>query len=120
MNDTTTTLFDIKERVTRYVNERDWSKFHTPKNAAMSISCEAAELLELFVWAENSSDPDVLVKKRQAIEDEAADVLTTLVDFCRVCNIDLAGAFERKMEQNDKKYPIDKVRGRAVKHTDLV
>ncbi len=119
ISDKTTTISQLKESVQQYINERDWQQFHTPKDASMAVVAEAAELMELFQWSENSHESTVLQSKREAIEEEAADVLAALLDFCNQSEIDISSAFMKKMEKNKLKYPINKVKGRAVKHTDL-
>lgn len=119
ISDKTMTVSRLKGMVEQYINERDWKQFHTPKDASMAVVAEAAELMELFQWSENSHDSAVLRAKRQAVEDEAADVLAALLDFCIQANIDISSAFIKKMEKNKLKYPVAKVKGRAVKHTDL-
>lgn len=75
--------------------------------------------MELFQWSENSHSSTVVERKREEIEDEAADVMTALLDFCVQADIDIASAFIKKIEKNNSKYPVEKVRGRAIKHTDL-
>ena len=117
--DETTTVSQLKEIGKQYIEERDWQQFHTPKDASIAVVAEAAELMELFQWSENNHASSVLDRKRQDVEDEAADVLTALLDFCVQADIDISSAFIRKIEKNKIKYPIDKVKGRVVKHTDL-
>jgi len=117
--DTTTTISQLKEMGKQYIEERDWQQFHTPKDASMAVVAEAAELMELFQWSENIHASSVVDRKREAIEDEAADVLTALLDFCVQADIDISSAFIKKIEKNKSKYPVDKVKGRVVKHSDL-
>jgi len=119
ISDKTTAIRQLKEMVQQYINERDWQQFHTPKDASMAVVAEAAELMELFQWSENIHASNVLQSKREAVEEEAADVLTALLDFCIQADIDISSAFIKKMEKNKLKYPVDKVKGRAVKHTDI-
>jgi NTP pyrophosphatase (non-canonical NTP hydrolase) len=119
MNDDTLTLGRAKKSVEQFVAERDWQKFHSPKNLSMNIAAEAAELMEFFLWVESADSMSKLDEKRREIEDEVADILMGLLNFCNACNIDLGGAFLAKLESTKKKYPIDKVKGRAVKYTDI-
>ena len=119
MNDDTLTLSKAKKLVKQFVDERDWQKFHTPKNLSRDIATEAAELMELFLWVESADSAQRVSEKRQEIENEVADVLMGLLCFCNTCNIDLGAAFEAKLESTKKKYPVDKVKGRAVKYTEI-
>jgi NTP pyrophosphatase (non-canonical NTP hydrolase) len=120
MNDTKTTLNDLKLLMQNVVDERDWQQFHSPKNLAINISVEASELLELFLWAEDGKAAfKDLEANRQDVEDECADVLIALVSFANACKIDLSSAYESKLERLKKKYPIDKAKGRSTKYTKL-
>lgn len=110
-DDKTTTLFELKELLEKFVTERDWVKFHTPKNLIMALSVEVAELMEKFQWVSEEKTPEIIQKNRQAIEDEVADVMSYLVRFATVCNINIAQAVEQKMAQNRKKYPVEKIDG---------
>ncbi len=120
MNDAVTTLADLKETVARFADQRDWGKFHTPKNLAMSLSIEAAELLEHFQWLEpdrcerNALSPE----KLHEIGEECADVLAYLLGLANRLDLDLAKIFEQKMERNAEKYPAEQFRGRYG-HEDI-
>ena len=110
-----------KLRLTAFARERDWEKFHTPKNLAMALSVEASELLELFQWltAEESLRLPSEVgqeKLRRDIKHEMADVLVYLLRLATVLDIDLDEALSVKMMENEKKYPADKVKGKAKKY----
>jgi dCTP diphosphatase len=119
MNDATLTLSKAKEAVEQFVAERDWQKFHSPKNLSMDIAAEAAELMEFFLWVESADSMQKVNEKRREVEDEAADILIALLGFCNVANIDLGAAFLAKLGSTKQKYPIHKVKGKAVKYTDL-
>lgn len=119
MNDDTLTIRKAKKAVQKFVHERNWEQFHTPKNLSMDIAAEAAELMEFFLWVESASCVHVLNEKRQKIEDEVADILIALLAFCNASSIDLGSAFLAKLESTRNKYPIDKVKGKAVKYTDI-
>ncbi|MGB9802771.1 nucleotide pyrophosphohydrolase [Desulfofundulus sp.] len=107
--DTRTALQDLKDMVAAFVKERDWEKFHTPKNLAMSVAIEAAELMELFQWSdERELTPELLLR----VEEELADVLIYCLAMANAAGIDLARAVKRKMEANARKYPADTYRGR--------
>lgn len=113
MSDVTTTLAQLKERMARFVAERDWEKFHRPKNLAMSLAVEAAELMEHFQWLDHAESDDLLDEPatRQAVADEMADVLAFLLSLANATGLDLASHFERKMAANERKYPAEEVRG---------
>jgi NTP pyrophosphatase (non-canonical NTP hydrolase) len=120
MNDATTTLKEIKERAHKFNLERDWDQFHNAKDLAISISLEASELLEPFIYKNNVEVEGLMDSaKRESIEDELADVLWGVVMFADKYNIDLSEVFERKMEKTAKKYPIEKAKGSNKKYTEL-
>lgn len=98
------TLCDLKEIVDTFARERDWERFHAPKNLAMSVAIEAAELMEHFQWTDvRDTVPD---HQRTAIGEEMADVLAYLLRLASVLEIDLTLALEDKMIKNGIKYPV--------------
>lgn len=115
--DAQVTLQELKEEVLAFTVERDWLQFHTPKNIATALSCEAAELLEFFLWTKDSESQRHLEKHREEIMHEVADVFTYVLSFCVENNIDLASAFAKKMELNRKKYPVERAKGSSAKYT---
>lgn len=119
MNDAQTTLQELKKVAEQFLKDRDWEQFHNPKNDSTDIAIEAAELIEFFVWIQGEEVYQVLEKKREQIEDEAADVLFALLNFCNMAKIDLAKAFIKKMQKNAEKYPVEKARGRYTKYSEL-
>ncbi len=118
-NDKTTTVEELKQSMRAFVEERDWAKFHTPKNIAMGLAIEAAELMEHFNWVDTKESIEVLEKKREEVENEVADVAAYLFSICTYYDIDLSQAFEKKKKINQDKYPIEKTKGRYTKYTDL-
>lgn len=118
MSDQNTTIAALKEKNKKFVAERDWAQFHTPKNLSMNIAIEAAELMELFVWTNNDESYKTVELKRQEIENEIADIALNLLSFCAQNNIDLTSAIEHKMQLNAQKYPVEKVKGKAKKYTE--
>jgi NTP pyrophosphatase (non-canonical NTP hydrolase) len=114
MTDTTTLVADLRQLVARFVHEREWEKFHSPKNLAMAIAVEASELMEHFLWIDSetsrevSHDPTGL----EQVADEIADVCCLLLSLCNSLGLDLSTAVERKMGRNVLKYPVEKCRGR--------
>lgn len=116
--DDTTTIKKIKEAVAAFVAERDWEKFHSPKNMSMDIAAEAAELMEFFMWVEGKESYEIVNEKRKEVEDEVADIFMGLICFCNTSNIDLSCAFERKLALTKKNYPVEKAKGSCKKYTD--
>lgn len=115
MSDSRTTVSELRRIVRRFIEERDWMQFHSPKNIAMSIAIEAAELMEHFQWTFAAKPEEKhLGMDRTKIEDEIADIAVYVLDFCEVMGIDLSGAVRRKMIQNRKKYPAAQVRERLT------
>lgn len=119
MNDNQTKVSELKALAAHFVAERDWLQFHSPKNLSMNIACEASELMEKFLWVNSEQSGKELLDNRQEIENELADLLFGVLCFANVANIDLAGAFEHKLQEIAKKYPIDKAKGRREKYTKL-
>ena len=111
-------LEELKQRQRAFVAERDWEQFHSPKNLAMALSVEAAELVELFQWLteQQSADKDEALRSRAA--EELADVLWFLVRIADRLDIDLLAAVEEKFAQNEVKYPAERVRGQARKYDE--
>lgn len=95
-----------------FVEERDWDQFHSPENLAKSVAIEAGELLECFQW---SGEGD-----REHIAEEAADVLSYLLQLFDKMGIDPIEAFESKMRKNREKYPVELARGSSVKYDRLL
>ena len=104
-------------RVIQFRDDRDWRQFHTPKDLAISLSLEAAELLEVFQW----SGTDLECRdKLGRIQEELADVLSYCVLMADVCGLDLDEILNAKVDQNAAKYPVEKARGSAAKYTELI
>ena len=114
MADTDTTITDLKAIVRAFVEERSWQPFHSPKNLAMGIAVEAAELMECFLWVDLPGSYEVANDpvKRTAIADEMADVACYLLNLSNVLGIDLSDALRAKMVKNAAKYPAEQYRGK--------
>ncbi len=114
MPDTTTTVQELREAMARFVRERDWEQFHSPKNLVMGLSVEAAELMEHFLWVENEASRQVAADsaKMGEIADEMADVACYLLALSNTLGIDLSDAIQRKLVKNAQKYPVEKCRGK--------
>jgi NTP pyrophosphatase (non-canonical NTP hydrolase) len=111
-------LEELKARVRAFVAERDWERFHSPKNLAMALSVEASELVELFQWLSEDESAALDDAQRRRVAAELADVLWFLVRLSDRLDIDLLEAAGQKLVENAKKYPAEKVRGQARKYTD--
>ncbi|MFQ6096890.1 MAG: nucleotide pyrophosphohydrolase [Armatimonadota bacterium] len=119
MNDDTTTIAEIRDALRRFARERDWEQFHNPKDLAVALSIEAAEVLEHFRFRSSEEVARLLrdEERRRALADELADVASFAVRLADVARIDLAEAIERKMQSAAEKYPAELVRGKPHKYT---
>ena len=114
MSDQTTAVAALREAMADFVSQREWQQFHSPKNLAMALSVEAAELMEHFLWIDNDAsraemrDP----AKREQVADEIADVACLIFALCNALDLDLSETIRRKMAKNVLKYPVEKCRGR--------
>ena len=100
------------ERIRKFTTDRDWDQFHSPANLAKSISIEANELLECFQWDEEHYDIN-------EVKEELADVLVYCRNMLDKLNLDEDEIINAKMEQNERKYPADKAKGKADKYNKL-
>ena len=113
-------LEKIKLKLREFAEERDWEQFHDPKNLSMALSVEVAELVEIFQWSKSGGldeikDPET----RKAIEKEIADIFNYLIKLVDLLDMDLEKAALEKIEENANKYPVLKVKGIAVKHSQI-
>ena len=104
---------ETKRQIRKFTEERNWDKFHNPKDLAIALSIEANELLEVFLWKDTS---DV---KREKVEEELADVFNYAFLLANKYDFDVASIIRKKIEANARKYPVDKARGSAKKYTEL-
>ena len=100
------------QRIIKFTEDRDWDQFHTPSNRAKSIAIEAAELLECFQWNDTEYDKDHVC-------EELADVMNYCIQMADKLNVDLDQVINDKINQNEKKYPVEKAKGKANKYTEL-
>ena len=107
MNAPADSLTDIRARLRAFAAERDWDQFHTPKNLAMALSVEVAELVEHYQWLPTGADSELDEAKRTGIRHELADVLMYLVRLADVTGVDLNAAVADKLQKNARKYPAD-------------
>jgi len=109
----------LKHKIDRFSSDRDWGKFHTPKNLVMALSVEASELLEIFQWLEGAEGVSGLSEQKfQHVKHEVADIFIYLLRFCSVTGIDLLAAADEKLKLNELKYPVDLVKGKSAKYTE--
>ena len=114
-----TSLDDLTAIALKFRDERDWKQFHSPKELAIQLILESAELLELMQWRHGDDLAAHVEKKRAQVEEELADILHGVVLIAADLKIDLAAAFKSKMQKNADKYPIHKSKGSPKKYTDF-
>jgi dCTP diphosphatase len=103
----------LSQRLREFAQARDWEQFHSPKNLAMALIVEAAELVEHFQWMKEDQSYQLDNEQQEAVALEMADILLYLLRIAERLDIDLAGAASRKIEINEKRYPVEKSRGKA-------
>ena len=111
-------LTHLRAKINTFVFERDWAQFHTPKNLAMAMIVEAAELVEQFQWDTPLESQQLSHEKRQAVSHELADTFVYLLRIAEVLEIDLIAAANEKIALNALKYPIEKAKGSNEKYTE--
>ena len=104
------------EQVLQFRDERDWKQFHNPKDLAISISLEAAELLEVFQW---SAEDVRCEEKKDKVREELADVLNYCILMADRLGVDLEDIVLKKLEKNRQKYPVEKSKGNSKKYNEL-
>lgn len=102
--------------VLKFRDDRNWRQFHNPKDLAISISLEAAELLEVFQW---SGSDTICAEKTDKIKEELADVLNYCILMADVCGFDMDEIVQEKIKRNNKKYPVEKAKDNAKKYNEL-
>ena len=112
-------LLALREALRRFAAERDWDQFHSPKNLAVALSVEAAELLEHFQWLTDEQSAALSPETRARVSEEVADVLLYLIRLADRLDLDVIACATDKLRRNAEKYPIEKARGNAKKYTDL-
>lgn len=111
-------LRDIAEKLRRFAEERDWDQFHSPKNLAMAMTVEVAELLEHFQWLTEEQSKNLPPEKKVLIAEEIADIQIYLILMADKLGIDIHDSVRVKIRQNEKKYPTGRVRGDARKYNE--
>lgn len=116
MNDSSTTIQQLKDSVEQFKLDRDWGQYHTPQDLAVSISIEAAELLEVFQWGIKE---DIDSNKLNKIKEELADIIIYSLSLANTIDADVSTIVNDKIKLNAEKYPAEKARGERKKYTEL-
>ncbi len=113
-------IHELKETIKEFCEKRDWDQFHGAKDLAVALIIEASELLEHFRWKSNKEVEELFSneQKKEEIGEEMADILYFLVRLSQKYNIDLSEALEKKMDKNEKRYPVDKFKGSNKKYNE--
>lgn len=115
-------MSDIKnyvKKIIKFRDARDWKQFHNPKDMALSLTLEASEVAEHFLWKNEKEIEEYVKKHRQDIGEELADALYCVMLLAHDLNIDIIKVAEKKLLKNAKKYPVKKAKGNHLKYTDL-
>jgi dCTP diphosphatase len=112
--DQNTLVATLRENMARFVRDREWDQFHSPKNLSMALAVEAAELMEHFLWIDNDASRQLMKDpaKLAEVADEVADVVCLVLALANALDLDLSDAVARKMAKNIIKYPVAKCRGK--------
>lgn len=112
-------LTQLRDSLRQFAAERDWDQFHSPKNLAMALAVEAAELLERFQWVTEEDSRHLPPAELAKVREEMADVLNYLVRLADKLDVNLLEAAREKVALNAQKYPVEKSRGSAKKYSEL-
>lgn len=113
------TLKELTKKVIAFRDARDWKQFHNPKDVALSLVLEATEVMEHFQWKNAKEMEEHLKNNKGEIAEELADVMYWVLLMASDFNIDIADAVCKKIEKNDKKYPVEKAKGKHTKYNKL-
>lgn len=109
---------DLVKQLREFAKERDWEQFHSPKNLAMALSVEVAEVVEHFQWLTQEQSRNLGPAKLEEIRDEIADVMIFLVNLADKLGVDPIEAAKEKISKNEKNYPAHMVKGKALKYSE--
>ncbi|TMX64590.1 nucleotide pyrophosphohydrolase [Vibrio rotiferianus] len=112
-------LKQLQTKLQAFADERDWDKFHSPKNLAMALSGEVGELVEHFQWLTEKQSLNLTVEQKEEVASEVADIMMYLLRFSDKVDINILDACEKKMSINEHKYPVSKSYGVSTKYTKL-
>ena len=109
---------DLRSAINAFIQERDWEQFHSPKNLAMALSVEVAEIVEHFQWLTEEDSKNLPPGKLAEVREEIGDVMIYLTELADKLGIDPVEAAKAKMRINGQKYPAELVKGKASKYTE--
>ena len=110
---------ELIQKLRNFAKEREWEQFHSPKNLAMALSVEVAEIVEIFQWLTQEESKNLRPDVLQKVKEEIGDVKIFLTNLADKLGIDLLAAAMEKIEVNERKYPVDKAKGSAKKYTEF-
>ena len=109
----------IEKIINKFSEDRDWDKYHSPKNLVMALSGEVGELNEIIQWLNENESYNLSDNNKQYVKDEVADIAIYLLKICMKLDINLEDAIIEKMQKNIEKYPVEKIKGKFKKYTEL-
>ena len=112
------TIAELTDQIRAFRDARDWAEFYRPKDMAAAVAIEAAELQEHFLWKTHETSAEHLVKHGDEVAEEMADIAIYLFIMAADAGVDLGQAIQTKLAINEKRYPVDKAKGRNNKYTD--
>lgn len=120
-DDKQTTVEELKNEIQEFCEARDWDQFHNPKDLAIGISTEANELLDIFRFKSEEEMKELFEdeKKREHIGEEVADTLFFILRFAQMNGIDVNEVLREKIKKNGEKYPVEKIKGKNLKYTEI-
>lgn len=110
---------DLTEKIIKFRDARDWKKFHNPKDIALSLVLEVAEVVEHFQWKSQAEIDEYIKSNKEEIGEELADVLYWVLLMSHDLKINIKKALKKKIKKNEKKYPVDKAKGKHTKYNKL-
>lgn len=113
-----TTIEEFQKKVIAFRDARNWKQFHNPKDLSIALVMEANEVLEHFLWKNEQEMKEHIKTKKEEVGEELIDTLYWVLLMCHDLEIDIAKAFDKKLEQNEKKYPIEKAKNSHKKYTE--
>lgn len=112
-------IVNIQTKLQEFSKNREWDKYHSPKNLVMALSGEIGELNEIFQWLNEKESENLSNKNKDSTKDEIADIAIYLINLCMKLDINLEDAILDKIKKNEEKYPIEKIKGNFKKYTEL-
>jgi NTP pyrophosphatase (non-canonical NTP hydrolase) len=119
--DSNSTIEELKQQIQSFCEAREWDQFHNPKDLAIGISTESCELLDIFRFKSMDQIQELFMnaKSKEHIEEEVADTLFFLLRFAQMNHLDLYQCVQDKLNKNNKKYPVEKIKGKNLKYTEI-